>query len=368
MKVPFLDLRAARAELGGELNDAVNRVLDSGWYLLGPETEAFESEFAAYCGAAHCVTVGSGGAALELALRAMEVGPGDEVIVPSHTFIASWLAVTATGARVVPVEPEPRTLTLNPERVQDAITPRTKVIMPVHLYGQPADLDAIDEIAAAHGLRVLQDAAQAHGAGLRGRRVGSTGTAAFSFYPGKNLGALGDGGAVVTADPDLAERVRLLRSYGSRVKYRHEIKGENARLDEIQAAVLRVKLTRLEEWNARRRATAERYLAELAGLDGLTLPTPAPWSTHVWHLFVVRCAKRDRVQARLGELGIGTLIHYPVAAHRSPCYADLGLGPGSLPAAERLAEQVLSLPMGPHVTAAQAAAVVAAVRAAVPGR
>ncbi|MEU4835552.1 DegT/DnrJ/EryC1/StrS family aminotransferase [Streptosporangium sp. NPDC023615] len=367
MRVPFLDLRAPYEELRPEVDAAVQRVLSSGWYLMGPELEAFEAEFAAWCGAAHCVAVGSGCDALELSLRAMGVGPGDEVIVPSHTFFASWAAVSRAGARPVPVEPDERTHTIDPARIEAAVTSRTKVIMPVHLYGHPADLRAVEDVAARHGLRVLQDAAQAHGATEHGRRVGSGSpgsTAAFSFYPGKNLGALGDGGAVVTQDAELAERLRLLRNVGSREKYVHEVVAANSRLDEIQAAVLRVKLTRLEEWNERRRAVAARYLDELKGVGDLVLPAPAAWAEPVWHLFVVRTARRRELQERLAAAGIGTLVHYPVAVHRSPAYAGEGYAPGSLPLAERLADEVLSLPMGPHLDAGAVDAVVAATREA----
>ncbi|MFE0028437.1 DegT/DnrJ/EryC1/StrS family aminotransferase [Amycolatopsis sp. NPDC059021] len=363
MTVPFLDLRAPYLELREEIDDAVGRVLRSGWYLLGPEVEAFEAEFAAYCGAAHCVTVGSGGDALTLILRALGIGTGDEVIVPAHTFIATWLAVSDVGATPVPVEPDPATFTMDPARIEAAITPRTQAILPVHLYGHPADLDTVRAIADRHGLAVVEDAAQAPGAVHNGRRIGAApSTVAFSFYPGKNLGALGDSGAVVTSDRQLADKVRLLRNYGSRVKYRHEVLGTNSRTDELQAAVLRVKLARLDEWNARRARVADRYLAGLKGLD-LDLPEVASWAEHAWHLFVVRAADRDALAARLGEAGVGTLVHYPVAVHASPAYQPLGLGP--FPLSERLAGEVLSLPIGPHLTDDQVGAVISAVRDAV---
>ncbi|MGW0518423.1 DegT/DnrJ/EryC1/StrS family aminotransferase [Crossiella sp. NPDC003009] len=363
MTVPFLDLKAPHEELRAGLDAAYRRVLDSGWFLLGPELAAFEAEFAAYCEAEHCVAVGSGCDALELVLRALDIGPGDEVIVPSATFIASWLAVSAVGATPVPVEPDEQTQLIDPKQVEAAITARTKAIMPVHLYGQPADLDALGEIAAAHGLHVVEDAAQAHGARYKGRRVGAGSLAAgFSFYPGKNLGALGDGGAVVTSSAELADKLRLLRNYGSRVKYQHEIQATNSRLDELQAAMLRVKLPALDRWNARRQQIAERYLRELAGIDGLALPAVAEWAEPVWHLFVVRCRHRAAVQERLTAAGIGTLIHYPVPVHRSPAYASGAWG--ELPVADRLAEQVLSLPIGPHLPDEQVDAVITAVRAA----
>ncbi|MDG4827778.1 DegT/DnrJ/EryC1/StrS family aminotransferase [Solwaraspora sp. WMMD1047] len=364
MRVPFLDLRAAYLELQGEIDAAVARVLASGWYLAGPEIEAFEAEFASYCDNRHCVAVASGSDALELTLRALDIGPGDEVIVPSHTFIATWTAVSATGARPVPVEPDEVTYLIDPARIEAAVTGRTRAIMPVHLYGQPVDLEAVVAVADRHGLAVVEDAAQAHGSRYRGRRIGSGTTAtAFSFYPGKNLGALGDGGAVVTADPELADRLRLLRSYGSRVKYRHEIRATNHRLDELQAAVLRVKLARLDEWNDRRRQVADRYLTELTGFADLTLPTVAAWSDPVWHLFVLRTPDRQQLQERLSAAGVDTLIHYPVAPHRTPAYADTPLAAGAYPIAERLADQVLSLPMGPHLSAEAVTAVVRAVGA-----
>ncbi|HEX8501576.1 MAG TPA: DegT/DnrJ/EryC1/StrS family aminotransferase [Pyrinomonadaceae bacterium] len=352
MKIPFLDLRAPHAELRDELEAAARRVMESGWFILGPECEAFEAEFAAYCGARHCVGVGNGLEALHLILRAMGIGPGDEVIVPSNTYIATWLAVSYAGATPVPVEPDPLTHNLDPARVEGAVTPRTRAVMPVHLYGQAADMGAINEIAARRGLRVVEDAAQAHGALHRGRRAGALADAAgFSFYPGKNLGALGDAGAVVTDDGELADRVRLLRNYGSRVKYENEERGYNSRLDELQAALLRAKLTRLDEWNERRRRVAESYLQQLEGVAGLVLPAVPEWADPVWHLFVVRSGARARLQAHLSEAGVGTLIHYPVPPHLQPAYADAGHRAGDFPVAERLAEEVLSLPMGPHLSA-----------------
>jgi dTDP-3-amino-3,4,6-trideoxy-alpha-D-glucose transaminase len=363
MNVPFLDLLAPYHELRAEIDAATQRVLASGWYLLGAQTEAFEAEFAAYCGAQHCVAVGSGLDAIELTLRALDIGPGDEVIVPSHTFIATWLGVAATGATPVPVEPDMATWNIDPAAIEAAITPRTKAIMPVHLYGQPADLDAIDAVAQRHGLAVVEDAAQAHGARYRGERIGSRFAATFSFYPGKNLGAFGDGGAVVTSDADVAAKVRLLRNYGSTVKYHHEVAGTNSRLDELQAAVLRVKLAHLDTWNARRDAVAQRYLTELSDVDGLTLPAVPSWADPVWHLFVVRTGHRARLQELLTEAGIGTLIHYPIAPHRSPVFAEAHIG--ALPGAELLADEVLSLPIGPHLPDHAVSAVVAAVRNAV---
>ncbi|MFI1734608.1 DegT/DnrJ/EryC1/StrS family aminotransferase [Streptomyces acidicola] len=363
-RVAFHDLRDLHALDGVQerVDAAVLRVARSGRYLLGPELAAFEEEFAGYCGNDHCVGVGSGLDALELTLRALGVGPGDEVIVPGHTYIATWLAVSAVGARPVPVEPEADSYLMDPGRLADAITSRTRAVMPVHLYGHPADLDAIDAVAAVRGIPVVEDAAQAHGARYRGRRAGSRYVAAFSFYPGKNLGALGDAGAVVTSDARLAERVRLLRNYGSRVKYRHEVPGTNSRLDEIQAAALRVKLTYLDGWNARRAEVAARYTEGLAGLPGLEVPTVRPWAEPVWHQYVVRVARRGALVSALEAAGVETLVHYPVAVHRSEAYAGVATGP--LPRSERLADEVLSLPMGPQLTAQDVTAVIAAVREA----
>lgn len=351
MKVPFLDLGAAYLELKPDIDAAIARVLDSGWYILGPEIEAFEAEYAAYCEAGHAIGLANGLDALHLALLAMGVGPGDEVIVPSNTYIATWLAVSQCGATPVPVEPVEATYNIDPARIEAAITQRTKVILPVHLYGQPADLDPIITIARQHGLRVLEDGAQAHGARYKGRRIGAHGDAvAWSFYPGKNLGALGDGGAVTTNDPELADRIRVLRNYGSRVKYVNEVKGFNSRLDPIQAAVLRVKLRVLDEWNARRRGIAQRYLEGLTG-SGLVLPQVPEWAEPVWHLFVVRHLERDALVKRLNAAGVGTLIHYPVPPHLQAAYAEMGFGVGAFPVAESMAGKVLSLPMGAQMAA-----------------
>jgi dTDP-4-amino-4,6-dideoxygalactose transaminase len=347
--ISFLDLCWPYQNLKQEIDAAISRVLASGWYILGPEVEAFEAEYAAYCGARHCVGVANGLDALHLALRAMGVGPGDEVIVPSNTYIATWLAVSQCGAVPVPVEPDPETFNIDPAQIEAAITPHTKVILPVHLYGQPADLDPILWIARAHGLKVLEDAAQAHGARYKGRRIGSHGDAvAWSFYPGKNLGALGDAGAITTNDDELADRLRVLRNYGSRVKYVNEVPGWNSRLDPLQAAVLRVKLQHLDAWNARRAEIAGLYREKLAG-SGVALPAVPAWAEPVWHLFVIRHPRRDAVQQALNEAGIGTLIHYPIPPHRQQAYANLGYPAGAFPIAERLADDVLSLPMGPHL-------------------
>ncbi|MBZ5626944.1 MAG: DegT/DnrJ/EryC1/StrS family aminotransferase [Acidobacteriia bacterium] len=365
MKVPFLDFVGPYEELKAELDEAYFRFMRSAWYVLGQEVEAFEREYADYCGARHCVGVGNGLEALHLILRGYGIGAGDEVIVPSNTYIATWLAVSYAEARPVPVEPDPKTFNIDPARIEAAITPRTKAIMPVHLYGQPADMDPIMEVARKRGLKVIEDNAQAQGARYKGRRTGSLGDAAGnSFYPGKNLGALGDAGAVTTNDANLADRIRTLRNYGSKKKYYNDHKGYNSRLDELQAAFLRVKLRRLDEWNERRRGIAARYQAELPNCR-LELPAVPAWSEPVWHLFVVRHKDRDRFQQKLSEGGIGTLIHYPVPPHLSGAYADMKSAKGSLPIAEDIAASVLSLPIGPHLTPAQAEAVVEQVHKAV---
>jgi dTDP-3-amino-3,4,6-trideoxy-alpha-D-glucose transaminase len=349
--IPFLDVGAGCKELRAELDDAYRRVIDEGWFILGREVEAFEAEFAAYCGVAHCVTVGNGLDALRLALSAYEIGPDDEVIVPSNTFIATWLAVTYAGATPVAVEPDPATHTLDPARIEAAISRHTRAIMPVHLYGQPADMDSIAMIARRHGLRVIEDAAQAHGATFRGRRAGALADCGcFSFYPGKNLGAFGDGGAVTTDDDDLADRLRVLRNYGARQKYHHEMAGVNSRLDEMQAAFLRVKLPRLDEWNSRRAGVAERYRSAFAAIPGVTLQRVPDETEHAWHLFVVRHARRDDLQRHLAAAGIATMVHYPIPPHRSPAYAENAWRGGPFPRADRLAAEVLSLPIGPHLS------------------
>lgn len=351
MKVPFLDLKTLHAEVQEALDAAVLRVARSGYYILGPEVEAFEAEFARYVGAQQALGVANGLDALVLGLRAMGVGPGDEVIVPSNTYIATWLAVSQCGAVPVPVEPDAATHNIDPGAIAAAITDRTRVILPVHLYGQPADMDRIHALAQAHGLRVLEDAAQAHGATYKGRRIGSTGTATWSFYPGKNLGALGDGGALTTQDAGLATQVSLLRNYGSSEKYVHEVQGVNSRLDPMQAAVLSAKLAVLDDWNARRRAIAARY-SEAFAKAGLTVPHVPDWAGPVWHLYVLRHPDRDAFQRRLQGAGVGSLIHYPIPPHLQGAYAGR-YAPGSLPVAERLAQEVISLPMSPAQTAAQ---------------
>jgi dTDP-4-amino-4,6-dideoxygalactose transaminase len=344
--IPFLDIAAATSELETEISEAVQRVLRSGWYIGGPEVAAFETEWATYCGAEHAIGTGNGLDAIVLALRACGIGHGDEVIVPAHTFIATWLAVSQVGAMPVPVEPDPATMNMNPALVAAMIGPNTKAIVAVHLYGQPADLDPLLVLARAHGLRLIEDAAQAHGARYRGRRIGAHGDAVcWSFYPGKNLGAVGDAGAVTTNDPELAAAVRRLGNYGSDRKYVHEERGINSRLDPIQAAVLSVKLRHLDDWTERRKSLASAYSEALHGTD-LTLPHVPPWADPVWHLYVVRHPDRAWLQTRLAEAGISTMIHYPAACHRQGAYADMAHL--NLPQAEELARSVLSLPMGPH--------------------
>ena len=365
MNVPFLDFAGPYEELKSELDEAYSRFMRSGWYILGKEVEAFEQEFANYCDVRFCVGVGNGLEALHLVLQAYGIGEGDEVIVPSNTYIATWLAVSATGAKPVPVEPDVRTCNIDPAGIEGVLTARTKAIMPVHLYGQPADMDPIMEFARKRGLKVIEDNAQAQGARYKGRRTGSLGDAAGnSFYPGKNLGALGDAGAVTTNDPALADRVRMLRNYGSRKKYYNDVRGCNSRLDELQAAFLRVKLKRLDEWNERRAGIAAKYLQAFSPLKDLTLPHVPDWAKPVWHLFVVRHPLRDRMQQILTDAGIGTLVHYPVPPHLSGAYADLKLPSGAFPVAEDLANTVLSLPIGPHVSDASLHQVIHAVCAA----
>ena len=362
--VPFLDLQRINDRHRAAYQAALSRVLDSGRVLLGEETAAFEREFAAWCGASHCVGVGNGFDALHLVLRAWGIGAGDEVIVPSHTFIATWLAVSEVGAVPVPVEPAPGCCNIDPARVEASITPRTRAIIAVHLYGRPAPMRELSEIARRHGLKLLEDAAQAHGAQLGGQPCGSLGdAAAFSFYPGKNLGALGDGGAVTTNDTSLADRVRRIGNYGSSVKYHHEIAGVNSRLDELQAAFLRERLRALDADNAHRRRVAQAYRSGLAGLPGLALPTGDEADRlSAWHLYVVRHGERDALAELLAARGVATLVHYPVPIHRQGAYADTPLARQSLPQAEAWAREALSLPIGPTLTDDEVAWVVASVR------
>jgi len=370
MKVPFLDLGSPHAEVAAELDAAYRRVLASGRFVLGRELETFEEEFASYCGARYCAGVGNGLDALHLVLRASGIGAGDEVIVPSNTFIATWLAVTYAGAVPVPVEPDAATFNIAPAAAAAAVTPRTRAIIAVHLYGQPADMGALKEVAGKNRLLLIEDAAQAHGARYRGARAGCLGdAAAFSFYPAKNLGALGDGGAVVTGDARLAATIKRLRNYGSERKYHHDERGFNTRLDELQAAFLRVKLRRLDAWNDRRRAAAARYLERLPA-GRLVLPVVLPGTEPVWHLFVVRSGRRDGLQSDLSRRGVETLIHYPIPPHLDGAYRRQFDG-RRFPVAEALAQEALSLPMGPALSSEQIDRVAAAVRdsvdAAVPG-
>jgi dTDP-3-amino-3,4,6-trideoxy-alpha-D-glucose transaminase len=349
MRVRFLDLTPHDDERD-ELTAAVARVVASGRFLLGPELDAFEQEFATFSGARHCVAVGSGLDALRIALQARGIGPGDEVIVPGQTFIATWLAVTAAGATPIPVDVDPLTHLIDVAAVEAAVGPRTAAIVPVDLYGQPAAHVMLRKIADCHGLWLLDDAAQAHGATLLGRPVGTfADAAAWSFYPGKNLGALGDGGAVTTDDEALARRIRRIRNYGSEQKYVHVEPGVNSRLDELQAAALRVKLRRLPAALARRREIAERYTATLADTP-LGLPPSLPTSEPSWHLYVVRSGHRDELQRRLHANGVETLVHYPTVPHRQQAYAGTPAARVSLPNAERAAAEVLSLPIGPHMS------------------
>jgi dTDP-4-amino-4,6-dideoxygalactose transaminase len=362
--IPFLDLKAPYLELKQELDEAIARVVSSGWFIGGPEVDQFEAEYATYCGATHAVGVANGLDALHLALRAMDVGPGDEVIVPSNTYIATWLAVSQCGATPIPVEPDAKTFNIDPTMIEAAITPRTRVILPVHLYGQPADMDPILAIARKHGLRVLEDGAQAHGARYKGRRIGSHGDAVtWSFYPGKNLGAMGDGGAVTTNDPQIADRIRVLRNYGSRIKYVNEVQGYNSRLDPLQAAILSVKLSHLEEWNARRIVVAKFYQKSLME-SGLMQPQVPDWAEPAWHLYVVQHPRRDELQQFLTDAGVGTLIHYPISPHKQQAYALQNWALNTFPLANEMANQTLSLPMGPHMSTEQMHKVVSTIASA----
>ena len=363
-EIPFLELRPGYDELRSQFDEAYHRVMDSGWYLFGRELEAFESEFSQYCGVKHCIGVGNGLDAISLILRGYGIGIGDEVIVPSHTFIATWLGVTSTGATPVPVEVNPQTFNLDPSRIEESITSRTKAILPVHLYGQTADMDPIRTIAREHGFKVIEDAAQAHGARYKGARAGSLGdAAAFSFYPGKNLGAFSDEGAVTTDDSELATRICMLRNYGSKTKYLHEEAGVNSRLDELQSAFLRVKLGHLEEWNKRRSKIASIYLSQLPILNSqLLLPHVLSQSEPVWHLFVIRHQQREALVQNLIEDCIATQIHYPVPPHLSGAYSACGFARGTFPIAEHLSNSVLSLPIGPHLTIEQVESVVASIK------
>jgi dTDP-4-amino-4,6-dideoxygalactose transaminase len=349
--ISFLDLKIPYLEIKEELDSAYNRVMESGWYILGDEVSAFESEFANYCGVKFCVGVANGLEALTLALKAWNVGPTDEVIVPSNTYIATCLAVTQVGAKPVPVEPDETTYNVDPDKIESAITEKTRVILPVHLYGQPADMDKICKLSEKYGLKTLEDSAQAHGALYKGRKTGNLGDASgFSFFPSKNLGTFGDGGAVTTNDHELAQNVRLLRNYGSSKKYVNELVGYNSRLDELMAAFLRVKLHYLDEWNSRRKKIAEWYLKTLPRtFPDWVLPMVPEWADPCWHLFVIRTANREEYLSKLSENGIGTLIHYPIPPHLQRAYEHLHYPLGSYPIAEKMAKEVLSIPMGIHL-------------------
>jgi dTDP-3-amino-3,4,6-trideoxy-alpha-D-glucose transaminase len=362
--VPFLDLGAANAELAEELETAFAHVLYSGLYIRGAEVELFEREFAHYCDRGAAVGVGNGLEALQLTLEALGIGRGDEVLVSAHTSIATWLAIAHAGARPVPIEPEADTMLIDTERVEESIGPRTVAIVPVHLYGMPADMGTLSTIARKYGLALVEDASQAHGARLHGRQLGSSSDAvAYSLYPTKNLGALGDAGIVVSDDIGLVERIRMLANYGERSRHENEMRGHNSRLDEIQAALLRVKLRRLDEWNGRRRARAQQYLELLSACSGVTLPATSDGALPVWHQFVVRVNARDLVRKQLASRGIQTLVHYPTPPHRSHAFATDAVD--SLPITEQLAASVLSLPISPHLSESACTQVCEAVVASV---
>lgn len=372
--IPFLDLKLQTLEIREELDEAYRRFMDSGMYVLGKEVDSFENEYASYCEAEFCVGVGNGLDALHLALRALDIGPGDEVIVPSNTYIATWLAVTQVGATIVPVEPDEGTFNICPNAIAAAVTSRTKVIMPVNLYGQPVDYDSIKAVAKESRVRVVIDNAQAQGARYKGRRVGGLADVeCHSFYPSKNLGALGEAGAITTNDFAIANRIRLLRNYGSKVRYYNEECGYNSRLDALQAAFLRIKLKHLDAWNQRRREIAKIYLQQLSPVansnSSFLLPRVPDWTEPVWHLFVIRYSARDSLQKSLNENGIGTLVHYPVPPHRSGAYqtsAHSLVNALSLPVAEHLANTVLSLPMSPYLSVDDVDVVTKVISAVVP--
>jgi dTDP-4-amino-4,6-dideoxygalactose transaminase len=360
MIVPFFDLHRLNKSIETPLAEAFTRVMDSGQFILGHELECFESEFAAYCGVKHCIGVANGLEALKLLLQAYEIGPGDEVLVPANTFIATWLAVSQCGAIPVPIEPSKDTYNMDPHLVAKAITAKTRAILPVHLYGQPADMDSLNQIAMQYGLIVIEDAAQAHGARYKNRRAGSLGdSAATSFYPGKNLGALGDGGGVLTNNDQIAEHVRQLRNYGSKSKYIHEIVGGNSRLDEMQAAFLRIKLTMLDEWNSKRSIIANQYSTFLSGFE-IDLPYISKDSEPSWHQYVIRTRERDQLQLHLNQLGISTLIHYPIPPYRQDCYRNIDQA--NFPITNQLSNEVLSLPISPDLSNEEAEYVISAVR------
>jgi dTDP-4-amino-4,6-dideoxygalactose transaminase len=364
IKVPYLDLRAQYQSIKPEIDGAIAGVLDSGQFVLGSEVTEFEREFADYCGTSHCIALNSGTSALHLALLAAGIGPDDEVITVPFTFVASVAAIAYTGARPVLVDIDPQSFTMDVSAIEAAITPRTKAILVVHLYGQPADMDPIMDIARRHGLVVIEDAAQAHGAKYKGRLVGSIGDmACFSFYPGKNLGAYGEGGAVTTGNPEYARSIRMLRDWGQDAKYHHVLRGFNYRMEAFQGAILRVKLRHLERWTEARRALAGKY-NELLGDSGVERPKEMSWARHVYHGYTLRSQDRESLRAALQEDGIQTGVHYPVPVHLQPAYADLGYGRGAFPQAEAAANQVLSIPLYPELSHRAVAEVAAAVNKA----
>ncbi len=353
MEVPFVDLKAQHQEIKAEVEKAIKKVIEKGDFILGEELELFEKEFADYCGVKFCVGVASGTEALWLALLALDIKKGDEVIIPANTFIATALAVLMAGAKPVLVDIDPKTYNINPALIEEKITPKTRAIIPVHLYGQPTDMKGISKIAQKYNLIVIEDACQAHGALYRGKRCGSFGEAsAFSFYPAKNLGAYGDGGAVVTNSSEVAEKIKMLRDYGQKEKYSHLVKGYNSRLDTLQAAILRVKLKKLDGWNENRQKAAEIYKELLSETD-LVLPYLAPERTHVYHLYVIRAKKREELRKHLSQAGISTGIHYPVPLHQQPSLSDLGYKKGCFPVTESYSKEILSLPMFPHISSDQ---------------
>jgi len=354
MNIPFIDLNAQRAQLEPDLSEAVSKVIESNGYILGPDVKAFEEEFAAWSGCKEAIGVASGLDALKLSLRALGVGPGDNVITAANTFIATTLAISSIGATPVLVEMDPTSFNLDPSLLAAAITPRTKAILPVHLYGQPADMQPIIEVAEKHGLPVMEDASQAHGAEYKGKRVGSLGeVAGFSLYPGKNLGAYGDGGVITTQNSELAETLRTMRNYGSSEKYRHDLLGENSRLDSLQAAILRLKLPHMDRWNQQRAQNADAYRERLHGVGDLQLPQVSPDCRHVYHLFVIRTSHRDELMKYLQANGVGCIIHYPIPIHLQPAYKEHHWQEGDFPITETCAKEILSLPMFPELAVEQ---------------
>lgn len=363
--INFLDLKKINLRHKQAFHEALDRVLDSGWYLLGEETSKFESEFASYCDVDHCVGVANGLEALHLVMRAWCIGVGDEVIVPSNTYIATWLAITYSGAKPIPVEPNIDTYNLDPKLIEQSITKKTKAIIAVHLYGQPADMNAINQIAKKYNLKVLEDAAQAHGATYFGRKIGSLGdAAAFSFYPGKNLGAIGDAGAVTTNDVVLANQIRTLRNYGSQKKYHNEVLGFNSRIDEIQAAFLREKIKFLDQDNLHRKSIAEYYLDGLKGQHNIKLPKITNGFNSAWHLFVIRTPFREKLMSYLSKNGVSSMVHYPIPPHLQPAYAGLQIAKHSLPISENIHSEILSLPIDPTLTKENCARIVELVKEA----